>query len=170
MAALHYQLSHLGQQLRAQQTDVVHHRLILVHLLVRDTAVAQKAAQRPVLVHQLVQAVPIAAQPLHHHAHHQDPPHLHPRAPDRAVDPGKDVLLEKREQPLARVLIAVEVLKALQECGDVVPGLQVEIDVLDADPAQFHLWIADMSHGASSRRFPKKARFSAPQHEIRARA
>ena len=77
--------------------------------------------KRHVLVHQFVKAVEIAAQPLHHHAHHQGPPHLHPRAAYRAVDAGKHVFLEKRKQPGAGLLVGIKMLGTQQQRRNVIP-------------------------------------------------
>ena len=75
-----------------------------------------------------------------------------PGAAYRAVDAGKHVLLEKREPPAAGFLIGIEMLETQQQRRNVIPGLQVDPDVLDPDLAEFHLWITDVSHDAASRR------------------
>ena len=82
MAALHYQLANLGQQLGTHQTHVVHHRLVLVLPLVPDIGVPQKLA--------------------------------------------KHVLLEKRKQPGAGLLVGIEMLEAQQQRRNVVSKLQVD--------------------------------------------
>ena len=142
MAALHDQLIHLHQQLRAQKARVVHQRLVLVSMLIPDLPMPKEPAQRPVLVDQLVEPVEIAAQPLLDDAHHQNPPHLHARAPHLPVDAGKHVLVHERKQPAPKRLVAVEKLKPQQQGRNVVPGLQVQLDVLDANLAEFHLRVA----------------------------
>ena len=96
--------------------------------------------------------VRLVHQSLHHYDHHQDHPHLHPRAAYRTVDAGKHVLLEKRKQPGAGLLVGIEMLEAQQQRRNVVPGLQVDPNVLDPDLTEFHLWIAGVSHDAALRR------------------
>ncbi len=146
MAALHHQTVHRRQKLRTQKAHIVHQPLMGVTVIVPDVRMAEKPAQRPVLVHQLAETVEIAAQTLLDHAHHKDPPHLHARTAHGPVGPGKNVLLQKREQPGAEMPVGVEMLKAQQQGRDVVPGPEVQLNVLDADLAEFHLRIAYLSH------------------------
>ncbi len=151
MAALHHQTVHRRQKLRTQKAHIVRQRLALVAMLVPYLRVAKELAQRHVLVHQLMEPVEIAAQTLLDHAHHKDPPHLHARTAHGPVGPGKNVLLQKREQPGTEMPVGVEMLKAQKQSRDVVPGLQVQLDVLDADLAEFHLRIANLSHDCPRR-------------------
>ena len=69
-----------------------------------------------------------------------------PGRPTLLSVPGKNVLLQKLEQPDTETLVGVKMLKAQQQSRDVVPGFQVQPDVLNADLAEFHLRIADLSH------------------------
>ena len=62
------------------------------------------------------------------------------------------MLLKKRKQPGAGLLVGIKMLEAQQQRRNVVPGLQVDPDVLDPDLAEFHLWIADVFHDAALRR------------------
>ena len=146
MAALHNQVVDRNKQFGAQKAHVVHQPLVAVAVIVPDIRMAKEAAQRLVLVHQLVETVEIAAQPLLDHPHHEDPPHLHARPADLPVDAGKDVLIEEGEQPGAEMLVGVEMLKSQQQGRDVVPGLEVEFDVFDVNLAECHLRIAYLSH------------------------
>ena len=146
MAALHHQTVDLNKQLRTQKAHIVHRRLVVVARIVPDIRMAKEPAQRLVLVHQLVETVEIAAQTLLDHPHHENPPHLHPRPPHGPVDAGKHVLVHQRKQPHPKRLVAVQVLKPQQQRRNVVPGLEVQLDVLNADFAQPHLRIADLSH------------------------
>ena len=115
-------------------------------MLVPDVRMAKETTQRLVLVHQLLETVEIAAEALLDHAHHEDPPHLHPRPPDSPVDPGKNVLVHQRKQPRSKRRVDVQMLKPQQQRRNVVPGLGIQLDVLDANFAEFHLRIAYFSH------------------------
>ena len=57
---------------------------------------------------------------LHHYTHHQNPPHLHPRAANHAVDAGKHVLLDKRKQTNAGLLVGIKMLETQQQRRNVV--------------------------------------------------
>ena len=149
MAALHDQLVHFGQQFRAHEGDIVHDRLQLVLVVVPGFRVAEELSQCLVLVHQLMEAIKVAAQTLLDHAHHQDAPHLHSRPSGLPADAGEDVLVEKRKQSLAELRIGIEVLKPDQEGRDVIPGFGIQPDLLDADLAEHVLRIAYLSHAAS---------------------
>ena len=149
MAALHDQLVYFNQQFRAHEGDIVDDRLQLVLVFVPGFRVAEELPQCLVLVHQLMQPVIITAQTLLDHAHHQDAPHLHARPAGLPAGAGKDVLVEKRKQPLAELRIGIEVLQPDQEGRDVVPGFGIQPDLLDADLAEHLLGIAYLSHAAS---------------------
>ncbi len=168
MAALHDQMVDPDKKSGAQEAHVVHQRLAVAALLVPDVRMAEEPAQRLVLVRQLVEPVEVAAQPLLDHAHHQDPPHLHARPADLPVDAGKHVLVHEREQPRAESLVGTEMLEPDEKGGDVVPGLEVQVDVLDADLAEFQLRIDCLSHACLAKNcrnqpeLRKKARKTAP--------
>ena len=104
---------------------------LAVAMLVQRVSMAKEPSQRLVLVRQLVEPVEVAAEPLLDHADHQGPPHLHARAPDLAVGVGKNVLLHEREQPFAEVFVAIEMLEPDKQDGNFVPGLEVQLNVLD---------------------------------------
>ena len=146
MAALHDQLVDLYQQFGTQKAHIVHQCLVLVAMFVPNVRMAQEPTQRPVLVHQFVQPVEIAAKTLLDNSHHKDPPHLHARPTHTLVDPGKNVLVQERKQPRTKRLVAVQILKAQQQGRNVIPGLEVQRDVLDANLTKCHLRVAYLSH------------------------
>ena len=84
----------------------------------------------------------IAAQTLLDHTHYQDAPHLHARPSGLPAHSRKDVLVEKTKQSLAEGLACIEVPEPDQEGRDVVPGFEIEPDILDADLAEHLLGIA----------------------------
>ena len=146
MAALHYQLVGPDEKPGLQQAHVVRQRPVLVAVLVPHVRMAKEPAQRPVLVRQLVEAVEVAAQPLLDHAQHEDAPHLHARTLDRPVHAGKHVPVHERERPIAETLVGIQVPEPDGQGGNVVPGPEVQPDVLDADLAEFRLRIVCPSH------------------------
>lgn len=172
MAALHDRMVDPDKQLGAQEAHVVHQRLVVVAVLVQDVRVAEKPTRRHVLVRQPVEPVEVAAQPLPDHTHHEDPPHLHAGAPDLPVDAGKDVRLHEREQPLAETPVGTEVLEPDGQGRDVVPGLEVQIDVLDANLAEFKLRTDRFSHAclAKNCRIRPESREKAPKTALPARS
>lgn len=93
------------------------------------------------LVDQLLESVEIAAHP-----HHEDPPHLHARTPDRPVHARKHVLLQQREKPLPEGLIGIPVLEPDEQGGNAVPGPESQLEILDADLAEIRLRIVCLSH------------------------
>ena len=107
MPALHDHLTHLCQYLRAQQTDIVNHRLALVPRIVRDRSVTQKLTDRLVLVDQLVDAIIILPQTLQQNARDQNPPQVHARTAYRLIILRQQRLLKQSEQSPACFLIGV---------------------------------------------------------------
>ncbi len=150
VAALRHQTTDLAQQLRTQQLHVVHHGLEVVLLLARNARMPQEPAQRPVLVHQLVNPVVVAAETLLDHAHHQNPPHLHARTPRPPVAVRRNVPLQQPEQAGPQIPVAVQVLQPRQQSRNVVAGLRIQLDVLNPNLADFHLGILHLPHLTAS--------------------
>ena len=107
--------------------------------LVTEVAVAQERAYRIVMVRQFVKTVEVAAQSLLQDAKYQNLPQVHPRTPDRTVGLRQDVLVQQRKQPLTQHLVAPDVLKPFQHCGNVIPRFRVYPDLLDGHLTELKL-------------------------------
>ena len=110
---------------------------------------AQHAPHVQELAGQLRQPVAVAVQALLEHGQHHHLPQLQAGPPHVGIDPCRrhGVLVGVRAGPLEQLVIAIQVLEASQNGGDVVTAAGVELDVGDGDLAQRHLGVLHASHG-----------------------
>ena len=129
MTALHDQAADLGQQFGRQRAVIVHRCLYLVLVLVPGLRLTGEPARRPMPVHQLLQAIAIAARPS-----------------GLPADAAANVPVQGSEQKLAEILVGTEALKPRQQGRHVVPGSGIQPDVRGVNPAEHPPGIACLSH------------------------
>ena len=124
-----------------------------------QSSVAQEGLDLPMLVRQLLKTVVVAVQTLLRHAHHQDPPKVHPRAARVPAAVRKDARVQQPEQLLPRRLVVPDRLEPDKDRRDVVPGFHVQLDRSDVDRAQPGPLLNNLPHANRLRRFQEKRRY-----------
>ena len=94
------------------------------------------------LVHQLMQPVKVAAQALLDHTHYQNVPHRHARTSHLFADTGTDILVHDCKKTVAQSLLRIQILEPKQKRRNIVPRLEVQFDILDANLTALELPIA----------------------------
>ena len=133
MAALHDQLVDLPKRLRGQQVHIVYQCLIVVASFVPGVGMTKKLAYSHVLVRQLMQPIKVVAQALLDHSQYQNAPRRHARTSYLSVNAGKDVLVHECKKTVAQSLLRIQILEPNQNRRNIVPGLNVQFDILDAN-------------------------------------
>ena len=144
MTAFGHQLTNLGQQLRGEQPDVVHHGLVLIGVC--HQAVTEHLPQGGVFVGKLNDAVVIALQPLFECSEHQDTPQFHPWAAGVFAGFGIHLGIQQLEDFLSFFNVKIQVLQSEQQGRNVVSGFWIDNDITDEGAAQFTLGGFDFSH------------------------